>query len=124
MSAFDRRVKAIRDLSRETGRPVDQILGAVAQSWGLSPFELGQLAQTLGQPQAPAVDPAARQAARAAADTAEQQADTAAVLAFRTYERLREQNPFAAAAHRMRHLAAIDRGRELDTDSDPPPTAA
>jgi hypothetical protein len=125
MSTFSDRVQAVRALAKSSGKPIDQLLGAVAESWGLDAVEFARLAHELKQPAPSAPNPAAVQAAQAAAAAAEQEQHTADVLAFREYQRARSQNPFVAAEYRLANGAQIERGQQLDTPpSEPPKTAA
>jgi len=124
MTTFDDRVQAVRALAKSTGKPVDAVLGAAAESWGLSAFELGELRATLHRDSGP--DPKVSLAARAAADTTQTNAaterHTADVLAFRNF---RTADPFTRA--RMLEngeAAAIERGRALDAPPDDGPQAA
>jgi hypothetical protein len=117
------RIQAVRQIAKNTGRPVDEVLGVVAESWGLDAFQYGELLHSLKASTPATPDPAVANAARQAAHNAETEARTADILAFRDFQKLKTTNPFAAADFRERNASAIERGRALDSEP-PEPTAA
>lgn len=127
MSTFDDRIRAVRELARASGKSVDAVLGTVAKTWHLDAFEFGALlteARKSGPANDPAVAKAVRERANETAHDAELDRKAADVLAFRDYQRLRRENPFAAARLMEADLASIERGRALDEQTDDGPQAA
>jgi hypothetical protein len=124
MTTTRQRLEALDEIARSSGKTRQQVLAAVGPSWALDFGELAHLRSAMANTPEPATNnPAAAKSARAQADEAERQAQTAAVLTFREYQRQKEINPFTAASFREQNAHQIEIGRELD-QPDPPLTAA
>jgi len=130
VSKVDQRLAAVRGLASSSGRTVADVLEAVESTWGENAFERAELRQRLAaNPPSTAQEIAAQQAARTAAsagaDQLQAERDAQAVAVFRSYQAVREANPFAAATLRRDYgNATIERGRELATGHDGGPNEA
>lgn len=133
MSSNRERVAAAIKAASFLGKPVDEVLTALAPTWGINNIELAQLKQDAAR-----VVPAPTTAEVLGAEIASRnatklsvqrqaQADATALVAFRDYETLKAKNPHAAALRLNEDADAIFRGRELAQTATPdpePPQAA
>jgi hypothetical protein len=133
MSSNRERVAAAIAAAKATGKSVDEVLTALAPTWGVNAIELAQLkhnAANVVPGRTTAEVLTAQIAAQGATKLAVQrqaQADAAALVAFRDYEALKAKNPHAASARLNEDADAIFRGRELAAAATPdpePPQAA
>jgi len=120
----DKRVTAARAVASQTGKPIAEVVTALAPTWDMSPFHAAQIAHLASLPTSPAVAATTRSAARAEADQHRVTADGLAVSLAREHAVLKTQNPFAAASLMNRFSDQIMRGRELDSPDDDGPLAA
>jgi len=111
----EKRIDAVRNLARQSGKSPSEVAAAMAVVWNLSPFHAAQIAHLASSPVPSEVPASTRTAAQAAVTRLRAEGDARAIALAREHAAAKAANNLVHAGALMNaHSHEIFRGRTLD----------